>query len=414
MRLEYAAFQTQMYAVHDELKRQKNVFTPLDAAAVAEVLADEQTALLEFVVTEKKTYLFVLTKQTAAALNKDASQMLVQTIDIDRKSLVSLCREFREQLALRRLNFRAAAQRLYQLLIEPAAGSLKGKTKLVIVPDGELWELPFQALQTAQEKYLIENFEISYAQSLTLLREMRKPAQKAQVSKPQLTMLALANPLLTETSPDGESERLLEGAMLSLPETQKQVEALLQIYGRAQSRVYVGAAARENRFKAEAGDARIIHLATHGILADSSPLYSYIALSQEEASKSEDGILEAWEVMEMKLNADLVVLSACETGRGRSSAGEGLIGLTWAFFVAGAPTTIVSQWKVEERSTTELMAEFHRHYQRKLKAPKSSYSTAEALRRASLKLLRSGKHAHPFYWAGFREVFYLPQLGYNG
>jgi hypothetical protein len=129
--------------------------------------------------------------------------------------------------------------------------------------------------------------------------------------------------------------------------------------------VFLGAAAAVETVKAEAGNYDILHFATHGILNDRSPLYSHILLAQADAAKSEaqpkeDGLLEAWEIMQMDLRADLAVLSACETARGRVGAGEGVIGLTWAFFVAGAPTTVVSQWKVRADSTAALMVEFHR------------------------------------------------------
>ena len=101
--------------------------------------------------------------------------------------------------------------------------------------------------------------------------------------------------------------------------------------------------------------------------------------------------------MQLDLNADLIVLSACETARGRISAGEGLVGLSWAFFVAGSPTTVTSQWKVESASTTEIMLGFYRQIQKDSKL----VSKTEALQQAALSLLKSDKYSHPFYWAGF-------------
>jgi CHAT domain-containing protein len=132
-------------------------------------------------------------------------------------------------------------------------------------------------------------------------------------------------------------------------------------------------------------------------LDDASPLYSYILLASDATKDAEDGRLEAWELMRMNLSANLVVLSACETGRGRIGQGEGLIGLSWAFFVAGSPTIVASLWKVESASTTALMLGFYRLIQSKAKPN----NKAEALRQSSLKLLKTEKYAHPFYWAGF-------------
>src|SRR5262249_1429904 len=160
------------------------------------------------------------------------------------------------------------------------------------------------------------------------------------------------------------------------------------------SKIYIGAEAREERAKSESGSYRILHLATHGVLNNSSPMYSYLLLSQAEDDVNEDGILEAWEIMKLDLKADLAVLSACETARGRVRSGEGIIGLSWAFFVAGCPSTVVSQWSVDAESTTELLVRFHRN----LLAPKNK---AAALRQAELRLLRSRDYSHPFYWAPF-------------
>ena len=166
------------------------------------------------------------------------------------------------------------------------------------------------------------------------------------------------------------------------------------LYGAKQSVIFTGAKATETEFKKSAADFKILHLATHGVLDDASPLYSYILLANDTG---EDGRLEAREIMQMNLNASLVVLSACETARGHIGQGEGLVGLSWSFFVAGSPTTVASLWKVESASTTEIMLGFHRQMRKDSK----TVSKAEALRQSSLTLLKNERYAHPFYWAGF-------------
>ncbi len=105
--------------------------------------------------------------------------------------------------------------------------------------------------------------------------------------------------------------------------------------------------------------------------------------------------------MQLDLKAELAVLSACETARGRFSAGEGMIGLTWALFVAGVPTTVVSQWQVEAASTRDLMVSFHRALNAPPTTGPASQTKAEALRQAALKLMKDPETRHPFYWAGF-------------
>jgi CHAT domain-containing protein len=112
-------------------------------------------------------------------------------------------------------------------------------------------------------------------------------------------------------------------------------------------------------------------------------------------------MLEAWEIMKLDLKAEMVVLSACDTARGRVAGGEGMIGLAWAFFVAGCPTTVVSQWSVEVNSTTELMVEFHKGLKPGIEGRSSNLSKAGALLAAVLKLMKNPHYRHPFYWAPF-------------
>jgi CHAT domain-containing protein len=243
---------------------------------------------------------------------------------------------------------------------------------------------------------LIEDYAVSYAPSLTVLREMmRKPRpNRTPDSKADSLLLAFGNPTVGKQTNERVKYTLMDGGLPQLPEAEKQVRTLSELYGLSRSQVYTGAAASEDRAKAEAGRYRVLQFATHAVLNDSNPMYSYVVLAQP-ANNTEDGLLEAWEMMNLNLNADMVVLSACETARGRIGAGEGVIGMTWALFVAGSPSTVVSQWKVESASTTELMLEFHRN----LREQKSS--KAQAMQAAALKLLRRSEYQHPFYWAGF-------------
>src|SRR5262249_45629529 len=128
-------------------------------------------------------------------------------------------------------------------------------------------------------------------------------------------------------------------------------------------------------------------------------LYSYIVLAPSSDSK-EDGLLEAWELMRMDLSAELAVLSACDTARGRIGDGEGLIGMTWALFVAGVPTTVASQWQAPSETTAPLMIAFHKKLASVGSAGRSS--TAEAWRQAALEMIRDPRYrTKPYYWAGF-------------
>jgi CHAT domain-containing protein len=397
VRLDYEAFQAGLYAAHPELKVQRGDAEPLNLEQARGLLPDKQSALLEYVVTDERTYLFALTGN-AAGTNVE---LKVYPLEIKRRELGNRAAQFKETLAKGSPGFSQSARELYNLLLKPAAAQLRGKTSLVIVPDGALWELPFQALQLAPGRYLLDDCAIAYAPSLTALHEMIRLREKRKGSEDSLMLLAFGNPALGKRTLARAKSVLMDGRLDPLPEAERQVNTMKQIYGDAKSKIYIGAEAREERAKVEAGGYRILHLATHGILNDSSPMYSHILLAQAESEAAEDGLLEAWEIMKLDLKADLAVLSACETARGRVGAGEGMIGLSWALFVAGCPTTVVSQWKVDSASTTDLMLEFHRQLKPQIANPPAQFSAARALREAALKLRRTSVYRHPFYWAGF-------------
>lgn len=389
-RIEYESFLTSLYAAHPRLRIARGSLPPLSLGDAATLLGGADAALLEFAVGEERTLLFVLTKRASAS----TPDLQVFSLPIKAKDLGERARKFRQTLANPKLDlgFKQESAALYDLLLKPAQAQLKGKISLVIVPDGALWELPFQALSATPNRFLIEQAAISYAPSLTYLREMQrkgKPATSAPAS-----LLAIGNPALAQRTMARAELAARDEKLAPLPLAEKEALALTTLYGARQSKVYIGAAALEERFKAEAGDYRVLHLATHGVLDDHSPMYSHVLLAQTGNNDKEDGLLEAWEIMNLDLKADLAVLSACETARGRVSAGEGVIGLSWALFVAGVPTTVVSQWKVLDLSTQELMVEFHRQLK-----TNPAQGKAESLRQAALKVMKIERH--PFHWAGF-------------
>ena len=386
-RLNYEAFQNALYAAHPELKTQRGEAPIINAQELAELLPDSSSVLLEYVVTDENTYLFAITKPAEKA------EIQVYTLPIKRVEIAKQIESFRQQLANRDLGFRASATKLYDAFLKPAQAQLRGKTNVVIAPDSSLWDLPFQTLLNPDGRFLIEDASISYAPSLTVLREMTKRRQRQSASSGPAILLAFGNPMSGRQTAAHTGSTLRNNSLDPLPEGADEVKALARLYGAARSKVYLGAEASEDRVTSEAGRASILHFTTHGTLNNAAPMYSYLTLA--EGGPNDDGLLEAWELMQLDLKADLAVLSACETARGRIGGGEGVIGLSWAMFIAGVPSTVVSQWKVESASTRDLMINFHRSLL-------SSRSTkSEALRQAALKLMRNPETSHPFYWAGF-------------
>ena len=313
--------------------------------------------------------------------------------------LVKKANKFRQLMADRNPVYADLSRELYELLIKPAEGQLQGKRTLCIIPDGSLWDVPFQVLQSKAGRYLIEDYAVYYAPSLSVLREMVKPESgRAEDAPPSI--IAFGNPVLGKEAVASLREAKRGETFDPLPEAEVEVTTLGRLFGREQSKVLVGASANEQRFKILAPAYQRIHLATHGVLDNLHPLYSYLLLAKANgADAGDDGLLEAREIMNMDIRADLAVLSACETARGRLGAGEGVIGMSWAFFVAGIRTTVVSQWKVNSASTSKLMVSFYHHLK---SAPSREGGTkAKALRLAALELMKDQRYRHPFYWAGF-------------
>ncbi len=192
--------------------------------------------------------------------------------------------------------------------------------------------------------------------------------------------------------------------MGNLPDGDADLRKLADVCGQSSSRIYMGNAARESTARLEASDYDVVHFAAHGVFDDVHPMYSHLALNRAVDDPLEDGMLEAREMMNMNLKASVVVLSACETARGRPGGGEGLIGMMWALFIAGSPTTVASQWKVDSASTMDLMIRFHQKLRAALSGSTPLQSKARALQSAALSVMRKPEHRHPFYWAGFVMV----------
>src|SRR5687768_13573134 len=394
-RLNYEAFQNALYAAHPELKTQRGEAPIINTQELAELLPNSSSVLLEYIVTDEATYLFAISR----TVEKAEAQIQVYTLPIKRAELVKQIEFFRQQLANRDLGFRNSAGKLYDLLLKPAEVQLRSKTNFVIAPDSNLWDLPFQALVNSAGRFMIEDASITYAPSLTVLRGMTKRRMNQTTSRAPATLLALGNPVPGRETARRTGSALRDGNLDPLPEAGEEVRALARLYGAARSKVYVGAEAREDRVKSEAGQAGILHFTTHGTLNNVSPMYSYLTLA--EGGPNDDGLLEAWELMQLDLKAELAVLSACETARGRIGAGEGVIGFSWAMFIAGVPSIVVSQWKVESAGTRDLMVNFHRGIISPSGIKQTKATKSDALRQAALKLMRNPQTSHPFYWAGF-------------
>lgn len=391
-RLAYETFQNSLSVTHPQLVQSDRRTPELTRKDVNDLVVDPKTAFLEYVVSESTTYLFVLTKKET-----NDTDVKVYPIDIDRKRLGERVREFREMLAGQDPGFADTARQLYDLLLKPAKQQLKDQNTLCIVPDGVLWDLPFQAVQSRDSRYVLEDHAVYYSPSLSVLKGLSSPRKNS--GPVSASLLAFGNPRMSNEIATNLKAVYRGEVLAPLPEAEAEVNALKEIWKPAPTTVFVGTNAGKSNFKAEASKYRIIHLATHGILDDSNPIYSRLVMSRTENDPNDDGLLEAREIMQLRLNADLVVLSACQTARGRIGAGEGMIGMSWAFMVAGVPTMVASQWKVDSTSTAGFMINFHRQLRNQI--PTDETSKANALRQAALELMKEPRYRHPFFWAAF-------------
>lgn len=385
---------------------------PLDLAAARNIL-DSGTLVLSYSVGKDKTALFAVTREGG---------LRVEILPVGEERL----RRDVERLerVLRQEAFADLSRSLYRSLIGPVTDLVEQSERVLILPDGPLHRLAFGALlrdttdgSPGRGQYLVEWKPLHTALSLTVygtLRAGREPSRSAAPAR----LVAFGDPRFPEKpTPDAEIRdpirRFLDLTQRSnweaLPDSRREIERIAELYPEAH--LYLGAEATEERAKSVGLDTRILHFATHGYLDDHTPLDSALVLTipDELPAGRDNGLLQVWEIFEsVRLDADLVVLSACDTALGRELGGEGLIGLTRAFQYAGARSVVASLWSVTDQVTAELMARFHRHLAAGL--PKD-----EALRAAQIELIREPVRittadgqavetdaSAPFFWAAFQ------------
>ncbi|MEP0755013.1 CHAT domain-containing protein [Trichocoleus sp. Lan] len=282
-------------------------------------------------------------------------------------------------------------QQLHQLLIEPIAKELPTdpNARVIFIPQTELFLVPFPALQDASGKYLIEKHTILTAPSIQVLDLTHQQGQrvKTQSIASLQEALVVGNPIMPKVVlKPGELAQQLS----NLPWAEQEAKDIAKLL---KTQAITGSQATKVAIAQALPKARIIHLATHGLLDDYRGLGSAIALAP---SNQNDGLLTAEEILNLKLNAELVVLSACDTGRGRIT-GDGVIGLSRSLISAGVPSVVVSLWQVPDNSTAFLMTEFYKNLQQKA-------DKATALRNAMLTTMKQQQYSDPVQWAAFTLI----------
>jgi len=393
-RLERDAFLAALYEATPDLRIARGE-GPVVSRETLAALTPPGTAIVSFVLGEKEAWGYLVTA------GKNGPEVRARQLAISGDELAREASRFASDVGSRNLGFAEPARKIYRALFVSTGfdAELAGVTNLVVVPDGALWLVPFQALQTPRGKFVIEERAVSYAHSVSALASLVQRQQSRPARPPAL--LALGDPSGGLAATGAPAPR---AGQRRLPEAAREVRALGRLYGESKSTVLISDEATEGALRQHLPTASVLHVATHGILDDRSPMYSHLLLAGGSPDDTtSDGRLDAWEVVDLGIHADLAVLSACETARGAVGAGEGVVGLSWSLFAAGASTAVVSLWEVDSASTTALMIGFH---QQLLAAPASRRrpTSSQALRAAATGLMKTPAYRHPFYWAGFVSV----------
>src|SRR6185369_131651 len=243
-------------AAHPELKIQRGEAPTLTLDEAAKLLPDNRTALLEYVAGDENSYLFVITKTATRA---QPLTLKLYPLNVKLKELSSRAEGFRRAIAERDLGIKTPARELHDLLIGPAQTQLQGVTKLVIVPDGPLWDLPFQALHRGARGYMLEDYAISYAPSLSVLRDMNAKAAAPGSAPGGPELFAIGNPNLNRGSNTKLAALRSDETLEPLPDAEREVNTLRTLYGNERSKVLIGAQATEEAVKADAARYRLLH-----------------------------------------------------------------------------------------------------------------------------------------------------------
>lgn len=369
-----------------------------------------EMAFIEYFISDTSVYAFYF----------DQSQTKLISLPIKSAELKKLIGDYRLNLTDYKLissnpeisyeQFCKLSFSLFSKTINPVAIS-KNIKHLIIVTDGELGHIPFETFISSNSlktpnfsklPYLLKDYKITYSYSAALWKENNLKNKVKSNSK----MLGIAASYNNENEKEflayrTSDTRNIRAKLTDLPEAKSEVKSLSEIY---KGEFWQETASNEASFKKKAKNYGILHLAMHGIQNADNPILSSLAFT-ETTDSTEDNFLEAWEIAHMDLNAQLVVLSACETGYGKFVQGEGVLSIARSFMYAGVPSLVVSLWQVNDASTAIIMKEFYQKLS-------EGYDKAEALRLAKLSYLNeveSGKipnfgSAHPAYWGAFIQL----------
>jgi CHAT domain-containing protein len=366
---------------------------PVPLKQIQESLGPEEV-VLEYVLDDPNSYCLWISKSRAG----------VQTLAERRREIEDLVDKYLAATRAKRVDL-DGAKTLYKVLLGPLPSEAK-RGRMIVVPDGVLHLLPFDTLRDSEDSLVLQSRTVSYVPAASVLQVLRRENANASV---QRTFLGLGDVAYQDQGhisakvgkPTGFQRRFERGMsdvfgtkLYDLPQTREEVLAASSIVGR-DSVLLLGSSATESAFKSEPlADFKIVHIAAHGFADTRFPERSGLVLGVDPSSH-DDGLLQVREIIRLRFNADLVTLSACNTGVGKLEGEEGVTNLVEAFLVSGAKSVVASLWSADDTYTLSLMERFYTHIAQ-------GQDKAGALRQAKLDLLaKFGKRVPPYYWGAF-------------
>ena len=411
---EYQKLQSQIFATNRQFDDLVKVFETrypnyyqlkfdrqLMTVEKAQPLLQPQQTLLEYFVGDSSIFAFVVKPNTHQVIEIKKDFPLDNWVKILRGSMT-------DSFATQANVFTDMSLKLYEKLIKPLKSQLS--EDVIIIPDGILGYIPFEALLTqrpekatrfSRHAYLLREHNISYCFSATLLREMIQKKHRQNATNPLLAFAPFFEGDTTKLAKDFDDDQTMRRDFAPLSNSGAEAVGVAKLMG---GEAIVGKTATQAQFIESAQTARILHLATHGKADDKVGDYAYLAFAKTKDSLEND-LLYVRDLYNLTLNADMVVLSACETGIGKLQRGEGIISLARAFAYAGAKSIVTSLWSVNDSKTKDLMLLFYKNLRK-------GQSKSNALRAAKLSFIakNDNPNAHPFYWAGFIGIGDMTKL----
>ena len=338
--------------------------------------------LIDYFAGKTKLYAVAISKSTARVYEFPAYR---QSIRLYRKSILQTTST---------QEFEQVAYQTYNLILSPILSDFGGSARLIIIPDQQLGNISFDALVSKKKQgssfknleYLLNEYTIFQHQSASLYMAYNDDEKRAE------GYIGFA-PEFSKEELEELGNRDLRSGLQPLPYAKTEVEHIATLLNGITE---TGSNANEEKFKLEAVNYNILHIASHAIIDNERPIYSKLVFSNGDSTQYEDGNLYSFEIYGLRLKANLVTLSACNTGSGKFYEGEGIFSLGRAFLIAGAQSVLTSLWEVSDQSTSQIMMSFYTYL-------KEGKNKPEALRQAKLDYLKNadGLTANPYYWAGF-------------